>query len=50
MRKGVKSQGAFFDELEWMPEGKKLWKHIKKYNPIILHRPKRKMRQKHIKK
>jgi len=26
----------FWEQLEWMSEGKKLWKAIKKYNPYIL--------------
>lgn len=26
----------FWENLEWMPDGKTLWKYIEKYNPIIL--------------
>lgn len=29
----------FWADLEWMSDGKKLWKYIKPYNPIILSAP-----------
>jgi len=29
----------FWMNLKWMPEGKKLWEYIEKYDPIILSRP-----------
>ena len=32
----VKKSKTFYEDLPWMPEGKKLWENIKKYNPIIL--------------
>jgi len=29
----------FWYNLEWMSDGKELWKHIEKYNPILLSAP-----------
>ena len=29
----------FWSEMQWMPDGKKLWNYIKKYNPTILTTP-----------
>lgn len=29
----------FWEKIPWMPEGKKLWNYIKKYNPILLSSP-----------
>ena len=29
----------FWMNLEWLPDGKKLWDYIKKYDPIILSKP-----------
>ncbi len=29
----------FWENLEWMPDGKKLWKNIKYFNPILLSAP-----------
>jgi FMN phosphatase YigB (HAD superfamily) len=29
----------FWEDLDWMPDGKRLWKYIEKYNPIILSAP-----------
>ncbi len=38
--KVINKQGlSFWTEMEWMPDGKTLWKHIKKYNPTILTAP-----------
>jgi hypothetical protein len=31
----------FWENIPWMPEGRELWKYIKKYNPIILSSPSR---------
>lgn len=31
----------FWANLEWMPDGKELWKYVKKYNPKILSAPSR---------
>jgi|BioPla2DNA2_1021312.scaffolds.fasta_scaffold28162_5 hypothetical protein len=30
---------SFWSEMEWMPDGKKLWDYCKQYDPIILSRP-----------
>jgi 5'(3')-deoxyribonucleotidase len=35
IHKGV----SFWSEMDWMPDGKDLWKYIKKYKPIILSAP-----------
>ena len=36
----IKSYGIdFWKDLEWMPDGKKLWKYIKNREPIILSTP-----------
>lgn len=32
----------FWNNLDWMPDGKALWGHIEKYNPILLSAPSRK--------
>jgi hypothetical protein len=32
----LKKYKTFYEDLQWMPEGKILWENIKKYNPIIL--------------
>lgn len=29
----------FWSEMEWMPDGKKLWNYVKKFNPTILSTP-----------
>ncbi len=29
----------FWSEMEWMPEGKKLWEVVKPYNPVLLSSP-----------
>lgn len=29
----------FWSEMAWMPDGKKLWNYVKKYNPTILTTP-----------
>lgn len=31
-----KSERGFFADLEFMPDGKELWEHVKQYEPIIL--------------
>lgn len=31
----------YWSDLEWMPDGKQLWNHIKKYNPSLLSAPSR---------
>lgn len=33
----------FWINLKWMPDGKKLWKYIEKYNPDILSSPSKEM-------
>jgi len=35
----VTKRDKFWESMEWMPEGKDLWKFIKDYNPTILSRP-----------
>ena len=30
---------SFWSEMEWLPEGKKLWSVVKKYNPVLLSSP-----------
>lgn len=38
--KVIASQGeGFWAEMPWMPDGKKLWEEVKKYNPTILSAP-----------
>lgn len=32
----INKSNSFFDTLPWMPNGRKLWSRIRKYNPIIL--------------
>jgi|APFre7841882793_1041355.scaffolds.fasta_scaffold01334_3 hypothetical protein len=32
----INKSNTFFENLPWMPEGRKLWEQIKQYNPIIL--------------
>jgi hypothetical protein len=34
-KEGVK----FWSKMDWMPYGKEYWKHIEKYNPILLSAP-----------
>jgi hypothetical protein len=36
MWSAIRKCKTFFENLEWMHDGKELWKHIKNYNPIIL--------------
>jgi hypothetical protein len=36
-----KAGEAFWTELEWMSDGKQLWKYIEKYNPKLLSAPSR---------
>ena len=33
---GAINKSNFFETLPWMPKGRELWSHIRKYNPIIL--------------
>lgn len=40
----------FWSKMSWMPEGKKLWGYIKKYNPYILSAPSRNYVSRHGKK
>lgn len=36
----ITNKGAsFWEDLEWMPDGKILWNYIKQHNPIILSAP-----------
>jgi hypothetical protein len=37
----------FFAGMDWMPDGKTYWNHIKKYNPILLSAPSRKEESKY---
>ena len=37
----TKAGVAFWLKLPWMPDGKQLWNHIKKYNPELLSAPSR---------
>lgn len=32
----IKTYSSFWEKLQWMPDGKQLWKYIEEYNPIIL--------------
>lgn len=36
-----KAGAQFWANLEWMPDGKELWQHIKQYNPKLLSAPSR---------
>lgn len=35
----VQSVENYWKNLDWMPDGKKLWNYIKKYHPILLTKP-----------
>lgn len=36
-----KGKLEFWSEMEWLPEGRKLWNYVKKFNPTILSSPTR---------